>query len=102
MNFINQEVRRQILIKAIVESDIRPIMAAHRFFVTITEAFSCPFAAVWTMLSREFGWKACRIPWKTSLRISTHCAGDLRMSKRIISVQSTSKIALIKSCRLTS
>lgn len=34
--------------------------------------FSCPFAAVWTMLSREFPWWACRIPWKTSWRISTH------------------------------
>ena len=39
INFINQEVRRQPLINAIFEGDLRPIMAANRFFVPNTEAF---------------------------------------------------------------
>ena len=68
----------------------------------VFQRFSCPFAVVWTMLSREFGWRACRIPCKTSWRISMHFADDVRLSKGIISVPSPLKIALIKSCRLTS
>ena len=43
--------------------------------------FSYPFAAVWTMLSRELGWWACRVPRKTSWRISTHFACDVWLSK---------------------
>ena len=39
INFINQEVRRQLLINAIFEGDWRPIMAAKMFFVPNTEAF---------------------------------------------------------------
>ena len=38
---------------------------------------SCPFAALWIILSREFGWRPCRITWKTSWRISTHYTGDV-------------------------
>ena len=45
--------------------------------------FRCPFAAVWTMSWREFGWWACRIPWKTYWRISTYFSGDVWPSKGV-------------------
>ena len=38
--FINQEVRRRLLIHAIFKGDWTPIMAANRFFVPNTEEFS--------------------------------------------------------------
>ena len=49
----------------------------------VCRMLSCPFAAVWTTLSTEFGWWACRIPWKRSWRISTPFTGDIWSRKRV-------------------
>ena len=104
--FINQEVRRQLLINAIFVGDWTLVIAATRFFFT-QSYITCK---VRWYSSRRLPRNSARPPSEFSWQHSPHCCKRVTKPPKtssgfgtdIIWVQSLSKIALIKSCRLTS
>ena len=104
--FINEEVRRQLLINAILEGDWTLIMAASRFFFT-QSYITCK---VRWYSSRRLPRNSLSPPSEFSWQNSPHCSKRVTKPSKtssgfgtaIIRVQSSSKIALTKSCRLTS